>query len=306
MSKLTIVKYNKFEATEENFNFFKPMTNDNDGKNIGFHYLGHGLAVQTPKLETPYGFSRGREGKDEYNKKFTCTLSLDSTTDKKARFVEQLKAFENLLVKQGVENAFEWGLVKTKSAASKATEESIREKFTPIVKYRVDPESGEISTKYAPTFRTVFNTERNTGDDEGIPIIMSEVFDADGNCVNYEKGADENMHLKRPERVSEAVIPRHCECISVVKASSVWVAGGKFGVTFRVHQTRVYQSGDFVATGVLLIEDEDSDDEGESTTRTQGAGPTMVADEEGEEEEGEEEAAAPAAPKKLSLKSLRK
>ena len=309
MSKIHPVKYNKFEAKDENFEFFKPMTNDNDGKNIGFHYLGHSLALQLPKLETPYGFSRGREGKDEFNKKFTCTLSLDSTTDKKARFVDQLKAFEDLLVTKATENAFEWGLVSTKSAAQKATEDTIREKFTPIVKYRIDKESGEISTKYAPTFRTNFNTSPTTNEDgsEGVPIITSEVWDCDRNCINYEKGEDGQMHLVRPETISESVIPRHCEVISLVQTRSIWVAGGRFGATFRIHQVVVYQSGDFAPTGTLLITDEDdSDDEYNNQSRQV---PLVtdegVSDNETDEADEADEAPAPAS-KKLSLKGLKK
>jgi hypothetical protein len=283
------------------------MTNDNDGKNIGFHYLGHSLALQLPKLETPYGFSRGREGKDEYNKKFTCTLSLDSTTDKKARFVEQLKVFEDMLVRTATENAFEWGLVATKSAAQKATEDTIREKFTPIVKYRIDKGTGEISTKYAPTFRTNFNTNPTTNEDgtEGVPIITSEVWDSDRNCINYEKGEDGQMHLMHPERINEAVIPRHCEVISLVQTRSIWVAGGRFGATFRIHQIVVYQSGDFAPTGTLLITDEDdSDDEGNERRQVAPPAVQQVRDEEEDEDEDEGEEAPP--PKKLSLKGLRK
>ena len=312
--KMKIVKYSQFEGEENNFEFYKPLTNENGGKNIGFNYKGNSLALQTPKLETPYGFSRGREDKpNEYNKKFTCTLGLDSTTEKKANFVEQLKKFEDVLVLKGMENAFEWGLVSTKAAAKKVTEDTIREKFTSIVKYKVDKETGEISTKYSPTFRTVFKTSRN-GDEEEVPLITSEVYDDKGNPINYKDG-----QVIRPETVNETTIPRHSECIALVEGKSVWVANGNFGITFRISQIRV-TPGDFAPTGVMMIED-DSDDEEDAPRRATKGGPQMVDDadeeeeeeqaeeqeeEEAEDEDEEEEAPAPRRNGKLSLKSLRK
>jgi hypothetical protein len=313
--KLKIVKYSKFEGDESHFEFFKPLTNENGGKNIGFHYKGNSLALQTPKLETPYGFSRGREDKpNEYNKKFTCTLGLDSTTERKSQFVDELKKFEQALVTKGMENAFEWGLVSTKAAAKKVTEDTIREKFTSIVKYKVDKETGEISTKYSPTFRTVFKTEMVTGDE--VPMITSEVYDDKGTAINYEKDESGVNRLIRPETVSETTIPRHSECIALVEGKSIWVANGNFGITFRIRQIRV-TPGDFAPTGVMLIEDDsDDEDEGPSRPRQSNNGPQMVDDEEEEEEaendeeeengEEEEENAAPASRGKLSLKSLRK
>jgi hypothetical protein len=114
------------------------------------------------------------------------------------------------------------------------------------------------------------------------------------------------------DRTIEGVTPmevlrRGAEVTCILDATSIWVAGGKFGISWKLHQARVDQAAETATSAPAFVDDDDEDAPAPTTS-------TFVADDEAEEEEEEEEevvepvpAPAPApAPKKVVKKAAPK
>jgi len=254
--------YHKFDASESNFEF--PSAPKMAFHCISFKYRGQRLAILMPKLKVPYGFNRGLPG---HNKSFTCSLSLDNSTPEKKHFVAQLIAFEKLIIRKATENAFAWGLVRTKSEARQITYNQVRDRFYPIIRYRINRKIGDPNMSHppggarrsfvetapggarrsfvetAPTMRAKFKFREGVNRyGNNISIITSGIWDANEKCINYEEDYHRGqlvLKFSDFELIDESTIPPGCHMISLLEVHHIWVANQRFGVSFRICQAMV-------------------------------------------------------------------
>jgi hypothetical protein len=127
---------------------------------------------------------------------------------------------------------------------------------------------------------------------------------------NYKTGAFDATLYDDQERKIEGVTPmevlrRGAEVTCILHATSIWVAGGKFGITWKLHQARVDQPGESAGTAYAFVDDEEVDDDELAPARAPAAAAFVEEDEEEEEEVVEPvpvPAPAPAPAKKVVKK----
>lgn len=202
----SIVLPGDFDASK--ITYSEPRVLDNGGKVIYISYNKKKLIMQTPEMVAPFGLSKWNNegtGVDKY--------SLDlSFKDKASRpvlskFFDGLKDMDTKLVADGFANCQTWLKKPFKSL------DVVEALYTPIIKHAKD-KSGEVTDKYPPTFKMTipFNGTNFTCD----------VYDADRNAVDL-------LSLETKGAKVSAIV----QCVGI------WVAGTKFGCSWKVLQMKV-------------------------------------------------------------------
>jgi hypothetical protein len=193
------------------------------------------IVLQTPEMVAPYGVSNWNDdgkGPDKY--------SLDlSFKGKEGRenlntFFEKMVALDKKLVRDGVDNSMTWLKKKHNSV------DVVEALYTPMVKYAKDKTTGEITDKYPPTFKLK------------IPFVNSsfqcEVYDSKRKPVNNLKELIDSGAFKG------------AKVTAIIQCLGIWVAGGKFGCSWKVLQMRVSPPQTIKGYAFKEIEDDKVDD----------------------------------------------
>lgn len=226
-----IIRYNKFDASKVTFTEMKQ--NRYGGKTVGMKYMGKTLVLQTPKMYLPYGLSeyhvKDSNGNNTGDVKYSLDLSFkgwneEGNTTTKV-FYENMKALDERLVAQGVENRVGW--FKSKSH----TKEVIQALYSSVLRLSKDKDTGEVTDKWPPTMKAKVWRK-----DDG--SFRCETYSAAREQVDFE----------------ESVV-KGCYVQALVSCSGVWFAGGKFGMSWQVRQMIVHPP--MRITGYSFLEDED-------------------------------------------------
>jgi hypothetical protein len=190
-----------------------PRTLDNGGRMIYMNLNRSPIVIQTPEMVAPYGVSNWNDdgkGPDKY----TLDLSFKGKEirEKLNVFFEKMTALDKKLVHDGVDNSMTWLKKKINSA------DVVEALYTPIVKHAKDKTTGEITDKYPPTMKMK------------LPCIngafQCEVYDTKRRQVNLKELID-NGSLKG------------AKVTAIIQCQGLWVAGGKYGCSWKVLQMRV-------------------------------------------------------------------
>jgi hypothetical protein len=216
---------------------------------ITMRYNGNSLLIRLPRVGYPGG-CLVREG-DNGMKTYTLIGSLKGTdpygkersagTDDIGKLYNLLTDLENHIIKAAVENSTKW-------FGKKRSEEAIRDAFKRILSFSVDKVDGEYvpNGKYPPSFRVK------------VPVyegrVSTEIVDASRNPVTYVT----------PESLT-SIFPKGVEANLAVSGSIYVIAGGGFGVTWRLTAAQVFPQ--MRRTAAQMFDDES------------GAPPTIVEDE---------------------------
>ena len=217
---------------------------------ITMRYNSNSLLIRLPRVGYPGG-CLVREG-DNGMKTYTLIGSLkgcdpygkDRSTgaDDIGKLYNLLADLENHIIKAAVENSTKW-------FGKKRSEEAIRDSFKRILSFSVDKVDGEYvpNGKYPPSFRVK------------VPVyegrVSTEIVDASRNPVTYVT----------PESLT-SIFPKGVEANLAVSGSIYVIAGGGFGVTWRLTAAQVFPQ--MRRTAAQMFDDES------------GAPPTIVEDEE--------------------------
>jgi hypothetical protein len=212
-------------------------------------YNGNSLLIRLPRVGYPGG-CLVREG-DNGMKTYTLIGSLKGAdpygkersagTDDIGKLYNLLTDLENHIIKAAVENSTKW-------FGKKRSEEAIRDAFKRILSFSVDKVDGEYvpNGKYPPSFRVK------------VPVyegrVSTEIVDASRNPVTYVT----------PESLT-SIFPKGVEANLAVSGSIYVIAGGGFGVTWRLTAAQVFPQ--MRRTAAQMFDDES------------GAPPTIVEDE---------------------------
>jgi Family of unknown function (DUF5871) len=179
-------------------------TLDNGGKIVYVNYKGKPLIIQTPKLKAPFGLSN-------WEGKYSIDLSLsgyDGSNESAATFFRALTALDESMLDEGMANGMAWFKRKMPS------KDVVDALYTRNVKFSKDKNTGEITDKYPPTFK-----------------VALPFRDGKFQCDVYD-GSRNKIELGDIE-VKGAKVTAIAQCLGL------WVAGGKFGCSWKVVQLRV-------------------------------------------------------------------
>lgn len=187
-------------------------TLDNGGKTVYIGYEGRPLVFQIPEMTVPFGSScwnAGGNGSDPTKDKHSVDLSfkgMESRSTLRA-FHAFLTAFDDAILDSALENSSAWFKKKYTS------KDVVGALYTPLLKRSKSKETGEYDDKYPPTFKI------------NLPFKDGKY---DLNIYNTEK-----------QPITLSSIDKGSKVTAILQCSGLWIAGGKFGCSWKVIQLRV-------------------------------------------------------------------
>jgi len=215
-------------------------------------YNGGKLMVQAPRMPIPFD-SGDYQGNGKY--KLNLDFRTRTANPKVAAYYDMLRAIDDFVIDAGVKNSKNWlGLANV-------SRETVSALYTKSLRISKDKEGKDRS----PT--------------QSVAIKK-----------NYKTGAFDATLYDDQERKIEGVTPmevlrRGAEVTCVLHATSIWVAGGKFGITWKLHQARVDQPGESAGAAYAFVDDEEVDDDELVAAAPAPAAAAFVAEDEDEDEE---------------------
>ena len=204
----------------------KVRTLDNGGKVVYLNYTDKPLVLQTPEMSAPYGMSKwDNDGKGPA--KYTLDLSFKGMDSRELlkKFHDALHEFDQHLIKAGLAHSEEY--FKKKYTSSDVVEAL----YTPTLRRSKDD-------KYPPTLKMTLPHDQATGEFR---------------CKVFDKTTKAPLDLNK-------VNLKGAKVTALVQCTGVWIAGGKFGTTWKVVQLRVEQSAKITDYAFRDIEGDVADD----------------------------------------------
>jgi len=210
MGSNSVIAVKNFDINKLSFGEIKKL--DNNGKYIPMYYDKNPFVIQTPQCYAPYGMNIFKDDKTG-NESHSLELSFKDKDSREPlqKFFSILEDIDKKVIEETMKNSQAW----IRKPANKDVIEAL---FTPTIKYPKDKETGEIITKYPPTYRLKLNK------------------DMKGNfrCVAYDQET-------KDETPMEAIIPKMkgSKVTAIANCSGIWVAGSKFGISWKASQLMV-------------------------------------------------------------------
>jgi hypothetical protein len=256
------------------------------------------LLVQTPLMMT-WGVNEYEQDNQptSYSVNLQFPRTEDSTKSIQA-YLSMVQEFETAVKNYVAANSME-------CFGKKLSEEVISDKWTPILKYPKNKETGEPELDRMPTMRIKLPIW------DGKPGF--DLYDVDNNLlVSADNG-----------RTADEFIQKGSHMANIIKCGGIWFAGGNFGVTWRLYQGKVKPvetletgvchislSEEELNTKVTYTEDEEEESSSGGNTKTvttydtdEEVDPSDVPAEEAPVEEAPVEEAPVETPKKGTKKS---
>ena len=203
-----------FDASKVSFAYAKAMSSG--AKLFFLEYDGAPLYVQSPEMAVTFDPQVFEDGPDaKYNIKTNLILSNESCKvfhDKMLEFDEKIKELAK-------DNSKEWFKKKNIS------DDVVESMFTPTIKVYVDPESGEPTGRFPPSFG--FKVKKKEGK------IQCRCFTEDKQEINFnDKDGENYMEFNK-------CLKKNSQVKGLFKCDFVWHSPGKFGCTWSAQQLRV-------------------------------------------------------------------
>ena len=292
MSQATemIVKAKSFNPADVDY---KPATVDSrGGKKVQLRLNGKPLVISAPMMFT-WGVN---ERVDENSGRVSYDLALVFENEKSSKvsdFCDKMKELQNKILEDAVANSKEW------FGKSKMSKEVAEAMMYPILKYPKDKSTGEPDDSRNPSMKLKIpywegNFSLELYDTQSKPLFLPTKEGCEG---------------PQGDKTPVDVVPSRSHIKGLIACNGLWMAGGRFGVTWKLVQAQVRVPVRLVGTGVCHLEADSDDDELlESVKQAEkekedeeeaSAGPTFDdSDEEEEQEEVEAKPKTPPAPKK--------
>ena len=212
----TIVSGSAFNVNTD-YVYTKPKLNANNGKSIGIlnkHNM-KSLYVSTPLMIT-WGVNEWSDDKTG-KKSFDLALQFPSEENSEcSAFLKNMQALEMRIKSDVITNCKEWlGKPKMSSDAVDAL-------WSPMLKYPKDKASDEFDYSRAPTLKVKIQYWENT-------FKNVELYNESGTLVFPN---DDNMSI------SDFIV-KGSSVATIIQCGGIWVANGKFGVTWKLFQAVV-------------------------------------------------------------------
>ena len=238
-----------------------------DGVGAKMAYLNYGgprntLVLQTPSLPSPFGLSMfDKSGPPKYSVDLAMRGYQGENAKVKA-FYDALSALDEHMIDLGVKNSKLW-------FKSEMKRELVTAFYTPCVRFGKDKDGNQ--TSYPPTLKIKLVRNREGTDFE---------------CQFYDQNSKGDPHAQPLKGVPiEEMLVRKVEATALIQCTSVWFAGGKFGLSWKAVQMRL----DSVPMGIgrtCAIEEEDGEADADAAefSRPSGAKAAAALEDEAEDE----------------------
>lgn len=260
------MKPHEFDAKKIEFTKFKKLDN---GANVMYlNYSGKPIHLTTPELELPFDSNFWADNGDD-NGKWQVKCNIQKTKENQG-LIDCLKNMDEIIKNQAVENSVDWFKKKHLSM------EAVEALYNPQIREDLDPETGEPTGKYPPSFN--FKVIKRDGQ------VTCKVFTDGKKEVNVNNKDDEeyvdmNNLLKKGSKVK-----------LLIRCNGIWCANGKFGCTWKALQMKVKVSESF---DDCVFDDSDNEEEieriDENFVESSDEEEEKVEDKEEESGESEEE-----------------
>jgi hypothetical protein len=212
---LTIVHGSHLDVN--NVTFAKVKTSKTGGKTIGVvNSQSNGpLILQTPMMLT-WGLNENVDKKSGAIQSYTMALQFPSPEYSKppvSEFLKNIKSLEDKIKSDAVTHSKEW-FGKTMSA------DVVNAIFTPILSYTKNKETGEPDLSKNPTMRLK------------LPFYDGEWKDLE----IYDTTKTTLLFPTSDEKHPRDIITKGSDVTVLITCGGVWIAGGSFGVTWRLTQ----------------------------------------------------------------------
>ena len=292
-----------------NVTYKAPVTNKRGGKSVQCQLNGAPIVLQFPLMLT-WGVN---ERVDEQSGRVSYDMALQFENGKSSsieKFESALAQFQNKILDDAVSNSKEW------FGKSKLSKEVAEAMMYPILKHpRKKDGSGEPDLDRSPTLKLKIPYWDNQ--------YNIELYDMSGQPVFLPENTARKMGREVPQgaRSPSDIVPKASHVKGLLACTGIWMAGGRFGVTWKLVQACVRPPVRLVGSGTCHIADDSDDEEmSENLNKYDAAqdgeivdeeddqtGPTFDDSEEDEDEVEEARAATPPpAPKKKKKRVVRR
>ena len=216
------MKPSEFDASNIEFTKFKKL--DNGANTMYLNYNKKPIHLTTPELDLPFDTKFWSDGSSETAGKWAVRCNIPNNKEN-ACLIDGLKKMDEIIKQAAVDNSVEWFKKRNMSM------EAIEALYNPQIKEDLDPETGEPTGKYPPSFNFKVNKRDNR--------VMCKVF-GDGkvemnvNESDKDNYVDMNNLLKKGSKVK-----------LLIRCNGIWHANGKFGCTWRAEQMKVKTAENF-------------------------------------------------------------
>ncbi len=225
-----VIKSTEFNPSNISYSEPKQLSGGR-GKTVYVHYNESSqYSIQTPVMPLPFGLSI--DDRQEVPK-YAIDLSFRGMegNSQLQKCKDRLVELDENLVDDGVENSMAWFKKK------KTSKEVVSRLYNAVVRVSKDKETGEPDGRFPPTMKAkIPNYEGRWGCD---------IFD------------DKKNELKPTPEELKDLISKGTKVQALIRCTGVYFAAGKFGVTWRVTQLKIFKSNSL--KGYAFIDD--SDDE---------------------------------------------
>ena len=195
---------------------------NNGGKTIFLLYDGKPLMIQTPEMAAPFGISMfpGERGAPD---RYHIDLSFNNMETKPTvkAFFDFLKTLNERVVTDAMENSSLW--LKKRYP----TREVVDALCTPLIHFSRDRDTNEINNTFPPRFKVSLPC-RDDGNFTFPTFDGKRAADGSYNQINLRDIVNSDSRGKGAR-------------VSAIIQCSLWVAAGKFGVTWKAQQLRVVE-----------------------------------------------------------------
>ena len=208
-----IVNASEF-SPEQHIIYTRPKANQAGGKSVGITNV---ISKKAVYLQSPLMMTWGAS-QFEGNGKFEMALQFpreEFSNPSVNQFLKVLTEFENKIKKDARTNSRDW------FGKQSLSEDVVEALFSPMLKYRKDPKTGEPDKTSMPTLKVK------------LPVWQGEykfeLFDTQNNKLLPN---DSGLTI-------DALIPKCCEVACILICGGIWFANGKFGLTWKAYQVVV-------------------------------------------------------------------
>uniref|UniRef100_A0A6C0C3U3 Uncharacterized protein n=1 Tax=viral metagenome TaxID=1070528 RepID=A0A6C0C3U3_9ZZZZ len=291
-----------------NVTYKAPLVNKRGGKSVMCQLNGAPIVLQFPLMLT-WGIN---ERVDEQSGRVSYDMALQFEKGKSSsidKFESALQKFQDKILDDAVSKSKEW------FGKSKLSREVAEAMMYPILKHPKKKDgSGEPDFERSPTLKLKIPFWDNK--------YNIELYSMEGKPAYLPEDTARKMGIDSPQGVRCPVdlVPKASHVKGLLACTGVWMAGGRFGVTWKLVQACVRPPVRLVGSGQCHIAEDSDDEEMDDTLNKHDAvvnndnsssykeeevlGPTFdesdqeEAEEEAEEEAGEQKETCPPSPKK--------
>jgi hypothetical protein len=242
------VTYTPSEATDlvNDIKFSDVKVTQSGGKIIFASVNDEPLYLRSDKLTMPFDASFFSDNDSSDNGKLQFTVNIDPDSSETNKHMCQFaEAVDKKVCEEAMKNHVQW----LKLAKNKANKDAIEDRYTSMKRVSLDPETGEPDGKYPPSFR--FKVPKNKGKWE------CKVFDHNRKEILINNMSNEEVFALFPKKSTIKVL---------LKLTVVWVAGSKFGVSWKAEQIKVDKPKTLDS---YAFQDSDEDDDLETDEDTE-------------------------------------